>query len=1530
MAFQPGAFQQNTFQGAGTSFVAQAVIATTSSGSLIAGSITRAGFSSSFSAGAWIATSFAVDAAIFRTSFGSLAASALARLIVTSSFDAAAILAKNNFQVDAIRSATIAYTSPVKTTSSLVSAPSLASDWFPYLSIGVTSETDATNLAGFPSFFSYNAYSYAGSRYSAAGWVKLQIPTGGSFTGQIDTIGSNDDTILSIFLDAPSGANPTPTYGDDDGGGGYQSLWTGTLTAGTWYIAVSGYYSYSTPTGAKIRFTPTNLAGQPPLRVGPTADAAIFKGGILGSFSASAIVTERHFFADAAILKRIDGSIRVDYRTNRGGSLVANSLVLATFVVPPTSFSLGDGDANALDVFPYLKVGETFTVGPTDTTSFSQLGRIEYPNYVYNGATHRAGWIVIDLTGGGTFSGTIDAAGTSYHYSSVLSIYNGMFSAWYSGSNWVYDTVWTGSLPTGYRWIIALTSDSDYPITEGYIRVTPSALSGQGPLPALTANAYVNPYFTASAWLTDGTRVFTTTTIDAYFVIAVYLREASLTANAYIPVNLITTVGGLNLDAWVKSTLTESFSADAELTSKTKTASFTVSSETMKTGERRGTVTATAYVKAIISRTFRVNALVSSNDVIRVDAWIQPQILANAIIFAGRSATFTASSWFAGTITASAVVIRKEDAVLAADAIVADANGAFPGRVGTFQAEALILGRKSWFVWLAAIIDAPRPIKADSWIAPYFWVDAFLVTQTGGMGVVTVDAYVRGVDFVVWPEDGGPPVDANGNPFPSWFNATAREYRIQITINDVDVTGDVIWAETRFQQMAKTGAGTFELAFLGSPSYMGGEEVRLFIDGMPAYGGYVLMVERTYVFGSDNQPKTVLRGADYNILLDRLVVWNKPWSDAYYKRTGKQYGPYQYWKPFPKGTMDDVIIKKVAKDYMLWPAGFDVTSEIDAVSTPAPVTSWLLPEAGTPLRQTLQSISQVTSAVFYIDAYRRLNYHDRFTATENVPALTDGLGGISSQGMVVTDDATKLITSNIVWGTLATTVEGEITYAKRTSSELDQYGFWQYGEFRADIHHKEWLNKRSESISKRFGRTIPMVRATVFEPGYQAGQVVNVISSQYGFEQALVIREANISFAVAREPHSGNYYAMPKYDLALGLEPESPWNIYDYLPYPTETGTTNRTSTMGYTSFHSAIDAPPLDIILVSDTTGSMADYYAAVKEQFQTLVTNIKETYSDIRIGLATYGDRQNGYDVSDWSTDYPLTYDYDAVYAAIEAWTVRSGDDFDEQWIRTFWELTQDLTPINSRPSNGGWEPTPAMGTRDDAYKLVVWFGDAASHWGIEPTMDDQQTKIGVSDVIDLAIANNFVFFGFDVSTNAVKAQMDIAVNSTTFDGVAHPDENDAATALTNATNGALHRAVIDYPDGWQQHPTWAWNVVKNKIDSQGLGIEFVNPGGWGCEFSLVNNSIVTLLALPKAGTLSMYDASNGVFLAPYTDYQYYDDPDDGTHYKLLKTGISEVIACYLAMPDRIYSRPTSPKNSSGEVSVYRTGMLGKRAIL
>lgn len=679
----------------------------------------------------------------------------------------------------------------------------------------------------------------------------------------------------------------------------------------------------------------------------------------------------------------------------------------------------------------------------------------------------------------------------------------------------------------------------------------------------------------------------------------------TLAANAVIN-NRFERVSSATLDALLRGSVSATLAADAVIDDLHRT--FTLDADLAKQGERRGVLTLSAVLARQPKAVFLLEALLFPRTAFRVDAYIRPAatFTVAASIVRSVNGSKTLDARLSGAIRVNAVLKKTQSfpptyvTGPTIDAVIASSSGAFPDHQASFLASALIVGAAGGTpIWLDAVIVQGTPQQA-------FVVDAFVVPPAV-YTPLTVDAYILGNTAIVWPDEqsgddgstsptniftsptavftpgmvgstiiiNGVPytivsvidpntivvspalpsgqsglpwvlqpdaTDPQGNPLPDWFKAY-RKYRIAVFIDGVEVTGDIIWRLAGFTQNAKTNPGTFELAMEGSQSYDGGEEVIVTIDDFRVFGGYILSVERSYLFPADaEQPITILRGADFNVLFDKLIIYNKgSVPDA--------SGVYRNWKSFARGTSDVTIINKVFSSYVDLPPGFDYRTYVEAVDTPAPEKPWTMPEAGSPLRQVLQSISQVTEAVWWIDPYLNLHYGSRTTVTAPHP-ITDGLGGISSQQIAMSEDISQLVTETLVWGTLAYTVEGDIRVAHRTSSEYGRLGPWQSAEFRSDLHHTAYINRRADSIIDRYGEPIRRAKMVIFEPGYQAGQVADIRLTNHGIDAVLVIRQMTLTMAVVKEPDGDIYYGVPRYELQVGLDPEDPWDIYDYLPWP--------------------------------------------------------------------------------------------------------------------------------------------------------------------------------------------------------------------------------------------------------------------------------------------------------------------------------------------------------------------------------------------
>jgi hypothetical protein len=483
-----------------------------------------------------------------------------------------------------------------------------------------------------------------------------------------------------------------------------------------------------------------------------------------------------------------------------------------------------------------------------------------------------------------------------------------------------------------------------------------------------------------------------------------------------------------------------------------------------------------------------------------------------------------------GTSTLDACVLTHPTGACTLDAYVR--NTGWP-RFCTLDAEI----RYPAHVTLVAIVSriSIESFSLDAIVAPSFTLSAWVgnAPAVGAQGAFSLDAFI-------WRPPWTPTPSIVVGPTPPPLHT------VKITVAGEDLTANVVWALTSFTQVARTGPGNFTVVLRGisGENWDGGEDVQLYIDGFLVFGGFVMQIERGYFFPDYPDARLALHGTDYNILLDKLVLWNKPNNPLH-------EGAYIPIPDFPKGTSDQALLRKALKDWVQLPPGFTADKGIDEISSPNPDTNGATAN-GITLREFLQGISTMTQGVFWWDAYKSFQYHPRdvvsalFSITDN---FTGAEGTVGCRDLVLTTDITNMVTDDIVWGVMAQTVAGEVIYDHADDpAGVDTYGFWQWAEYRSDIRTKTHVQTRAQVALDRYSIPVPMATCTIFEPGLGAGQVVTLQTTAYGRSDDLVIRQMTIRFT-GQTPSGGVMGGIPQFDLVMGLDPEAPWQIYDALPF---------------------------------------------------------------------------------------------------------------------------------------------------------------------------------------------------------------------------------------------------------------------------------------------------------------------------------------------------------------------------------------------
>lgn len=314
----------------------------------------------------------------------------------------------------------------------------------------------------------------------------------------------------------------------------------------------------------------------------------------------------------------------------------------------------------------------------------------------------------------------------------------------------------------------------------------------------------------------------------------------------------------------------------------------------------------------------------------------------------------------------------------------------------------------------------------------------------------------------------------------------------------VDITQNVLFSTAQFDAQSGGGVGTFSFTMRDHYSESGdlvqaaaittGDEIRLILDDVPYFGGYVMQKGLTHAFpvtatDSERNRYITVRGVSYNALFDRLITRNT--------------ADYLNAIPTRPGTMSaGALVTEFAQTYLDLPSGFNVTSFVDNVGDPQPGDdpfAWRGGgEQGVTWREQLKWVSLFNGAIFYIDAEKNLHYHapeslfnswgfsDRpnkqtVTSTTTFTGATYGFRELDT-----TEDITSIINDVFIWGgsKWAAADEAEesgVLFARRTNEgSVDTYGRWQGAETHfGELGIQSYVDARADAIVPPEGSDLP-------------------------------------------------------------------------------------------------------------------------------------------------------------------------------------------------------------------------------------------------------------------------------------------------------------------------------------------------------------------------------------------------------------------------------------------------------------------------
>ena len=285
----------------------------------------------------------------------------------------------------------------------------------------------------------------------------------------------------------------------------------------------------------------------------------------------------------------------------------------------------------------------------------------------------------------------------------------------------------------------------------------------------------------------------------------------------------------------------------------------------------------------------------------------------------------------------------------------------------------------------------------------------------------------------------------------------------------------VHWPETYFESRANAEPGTFQVTCRGSDGSIG-DLIRLYVNGENVFTGFVLSKTTTTWQPDkvDDEDKTILQGADLNILLDRLIVYNHEELQKHPTGGGAYLG-----KPVVVGskttfTVDGAVppnetvakyLENMMKDTDYADAGaglkLDIAGVTDFVSHSG---DWFYcHNAGTTLRALFSdtaaevSAAQPGSIIFYIAPDGRIVFHNRDTegggAMSSYRSLSTTIdaSNVKSEAFAFAGQTSPIVGSKQVY-LLAARKKGGTGLLVNQYSEPTKDGDWSAGILKARVN----------------------------------------------------------------------------------------------------------------------------------------------------------------------------------------------------------------------------------------------------------------------------------------------------------------------------------------------------------------------------------------------------------------------------------------------------------------------------------------------
>ncbi|HEX5406243.1 MAG TPA: Calx-beta domain-containing protein [Pseudonocardiaceae bacterium] len=186
---------------------------------------------------------------------------------------------------------------------------------------------------------------------------------------------------------------------------------------------------------------------------------------------------------------------------------------------------------------------------------------------------------------------------------------------------------------------------------------------------------------------------------------------------------------------------------------------------------------------------------------------------------------------------------------------------------------------------------------------------------------------------------------------------------------------------------------------------------------------------------------------------------------------------------------------------------------------------------------------------------------------------------------------------------------------------------------------------------------------------------------------------------------------------------------------------------------------PNPDLVMLADTTGSMADAIGNVATNASDITNSVLASQPTAQFGVAEYKDESDGAGL--FRVDQNITADPTAVQNGINQWAAGGGGDLPEGALNALFQL-----------ANG------AVTFRPGDTRIVAWFGDAPSH--------DPSNGHDLAQTIAALVAANIRVIAVNVG--------DGSAGRPGLDAPADGDGGQQATQIAAATGGSVLNAADD----------------------------------------------------------------------------------------------------------------------------------------